>query len=479
MMWRALSGTASPGNNLRELKRHVLRLYKHIHPDRLGRYPHHRAVNESSFQVLQSAIERHFDRVEARTKNIPPQAPQSPQHLTFFATHTDGLKKAVVKFHESRLGHALHSLFEELGLDPPPAEVLPGGRVQGVAFSSLTELVKHARHIAMMAIKRQETVAKEAQAMDDEVVVTRLALQRSRGVRVTLGDGLPGEGRLVHIFRRLVSILREIRGEDLSSLVVEFDGGFGTNLNTDGVFPWLSLGACASDESWKEVLQSAAVRAACDSSRSYMSGVQLLEAMAAKDLGVRLVMHDISLGDATEGDAVMRSVLDALVRGTKVLQVHRETLESLREKGVGGATVKVPGVSSLVLMLSQTAGTQCDTEEGVLRIGLDQDADTILGILRNEGPRINQQYEQGRLAREAEQKKLTNVKRALGIDSLRRHDHIGDREWHEALSHMREDAGRLRGVLDGIPIVIGTEARILGDSGEIEIPFDFRRAMVI
>lgn len=500
MLRRVLStNVTDPKDVIRELKRHVHRLYKHIHPDRLGRFPQHRRVNEASFQVLQSALERHFDRVEARTKNIPPQAYQAPKELTFFAQEKqksseimtrvkaddNGLRKAVIPFHESNLGHALHTLFESLGLEPPPHSILPGQKrapfgQEGQEFVSLTDLVRHARRVIMTNVKKQHAGASASAqpGIDDEMLVTRLALQRSRGVHITLGAGLPGKEKLVLIFRRLARTLAGARRADLSHLVVEIDGGFDVCLNTEGAHPWIVLGACASAETWLDSLTSEEVSAACARSKQRMARLQEMEARTAIMLGVKLVMHNITVleinGNSEDGEPASENKhakMEAMLRASSLLDEYEVLLQSLIE--LSNESNASQGMASVALMIEDGQGISTEAEQGVIRVGLSGGAIGVLAALRSHGASVSRTVEHVWAEREVEEKRVANVKRAVGINSLRRGEGVSNKQWSEALTRMRADAGRLRGVLDGVPVVVGTQARILAESGEVEVPFDF------
>ncbi|KAI0565122.1 T-cell activation inhibitor [Gracilaria domingensis] len=494
-MWRRFSTVFNPEARLRELKKHILRLYKHIHPDRLGRFPQERKVNEHSFQVLQSAIDRHFDRFQARA-NTPPEAPKSSKELIFYAHQvksrhdcgTNELTKAVISLHESRLGHALASLFDELGLEPPPKSVLPvtGIDRDGVEFMSLRELVKYARQVEMESIQTrgQEAATAAQRAVDEEVLVTRLALQRSRGFTIVLGTGLPV--KLERLFRRLNRTVRKLQEVDLRTVVIELDGGFHVEVNTNGSFPFVSLGACASEDTWIETLRSEEIRTAARASQRLVTELHGLEAALAGALGVRLVMHNIHLVDGADwesGSDVRQTKgnnLEALLSGTESLEAYRNLLQSFI-KSIEKETVPmfVHEARSLALMFTDGHGFQIDLEQGVLRIGINDDQRKIAATLRAHGQYVSREYEMKKLHAEKEEKRLSNVRRSLGIPSLRRLQEVSDREWHTALTELRADASKLRGVLDGTPLVIGTRARMLTDTGEIEIPFDYRQWLPI
>lgn len=485
-MLRTFSSVPNPHAKLRELKRHVLRLYKHIHPDRLGRFPRQRAVNENSFQILQSAIDRHFDRVEARV-STPPPAPQPAQQLTFFAhgsaekenSDRHNLTKAVIHMHESRLGHALVSLFKELGLEPPPQNILPGtvADVEGMQFSSLRELIKHARQVEMELItkKNQATVNAVQRSIDDEVVVTRLALQRSRGVQIVLGTGLPV--KLERLFRRLSRTIRTARNVDLSTSVIELDGGFEVELNTSGAFPFIKLGACASEESWLETLGSKQACTAAKAGQTFALQLREMEAALARTIGVRLVMHDFQLVQGGAWDSKEQEETDNLdvhLNGSALLRRYQSVLRyctSSSESDMG--VVAIDGVGSLALMFTEGSSFHTDVEQGVLRVGIDDDIDKIMESLKTHGAYVNSMYERKRVHAQNEEKRLSVVRRALGIRSIRRTEEVSGRDWDTVLTKLQSDSSRLRKVFDGTAVVIGTQARLLVDSGEVEIPHDY------
>lgn len=490
-MWRRVLSThaSDPKKTIRELKRHVYRLYKHIHPDRLGRFPEHRAVNEASFQVLQAALERHFDRVEARTHDLPPRAHHAPQQLTFFAQpaadkgecrrETD-LKKAVVRFHEANIGHGLHTLFRLLGLEPPPLSVLPGKNarsgVDGLEFSSLTQLVRHARRVISTNMETKQAGSDEADSgLDDEMLVTRLKLQRSRGVVITLGAGLPGREKLVLIFRRLAATMRQVGHVALDHLVVEIDGGFEVAFHTEGALPWITLGACASGDAWVRALSSEAVCRACEACRRRMERLRMLEAAAAKRLGVKMVLHNIRLVDEGAGGCKdgTGGNLEKMVDGSEAMLRYERLLEAL---GDGRMGTRSTGTKSVVVMLEPGSGTSVDVSQGVVRMGLSCSEEDVVRTLAARGAETNRRFERLRMRQEEEVRRVGAVKRAVGIGGLRRGEGVSDREWDEAVARMLGDAGRLRGVFDGVCVVVGTRMRVLGD-GSVEVPFDFYRSV--
>lgn len=494
MSWRSLSAKATdPSATIRELKRHIHRLYKHIHPDRFARSPEHRAVNEASFQILQSALQRHFDRVEARF-NIPPQAHQRPQQLTFFAhaatlppskhQQNSELRKAVVKFHERNLGNSLQDLFKSLGIDPPPTELLPGyGDISdGIQFATLTDLIRHARHVVTANIKKRKPSDRTTSDPGDESLITKLALKRARGVHITLGEGLPPKDRQVLIFRRLTRTLLTARGVNLTNLVIELDGGFDVKLYTNGVYPWLVLGACATEDAWLDSLMSAEVDTAVERSRQIMTDMQVLEARTARMMGLRLVMHNISLLSAGENDlngdtAQMHREIEAMIRGSELLNTYRDKLRELLNEVAARQRTDDATTSLVALMLEEGTNISSDSPRGVLRAGLLTPTATIVSWLHTMGPSLNAEYEQFRAQREAEEKLVSNLRRSLCIDSLRRGE-ISDEQWRNGLGRLRKNVRRLRGVLDGVPLVVGLRAKLL-ETGEVEIPFDFDERLVV
>lgn len=504
-MLRRLSSKSDPVQNARELKRHVLRLYKVIHPDRLGRYPKQRAINEESFQVLQSALDRHYDRVAARTRDIPPEAPQRPRNLTFYAhnharklEHRDkavygkDLTKTVVEFHETRLGHALHSLFKSLGLEPPPGNVLPGilhGSGTVLEFATLTELVKHARKVSMASIKKKHTAASEQAAETEdgerEISVTRQALMRSRGISFVLGGGLPGREKLVPVFRRLGAMICELRRVDLHNVVIELDGGNKIGVNRTGVFPWLKFGICSSEETWQTALQCDELADSVRGSGELVWRLRKGEAVAAKVLGVRLVLHDIPLLKQDDDiKANGKDALEIMLEGSRYVRQYLAMLDGIVASNGGKdsryhGSRRVEGVSAVALMFKVGHEIEADYDEGVLRIGIDVEEEDVRQTLRKHGRSVNDEYTRRSQERRKEESSIDVAKRALGIPSLRRLEEVSDLDWLKALAKLKEDARRLRGVFDRTPVVVGTRARILISSGEIEIPYDFYESLPI
>lgn len=418
--------------------------------------------------MLQSALDRHFDRTEARNVSVPPQS-MGAQELTFFAKRSEGLRKAVVSFHERRLGQVLHSLFEGLGLEPPPKDIL--GFTEGSKeFSSLTDLVRHARQVGMHSMRKQEVVMKEASVVDDEMLITRLALQRSRGVNIVHGKGLPSKERLIDLYRRLNRVLGGMR-MNVNGLIVELNGGFDVKLNTMGVYPWVSLGGCANDACWRSVLHGIAVGAACEECQRRHSDISVLEAKVAKMVGVRLVMHDIRFFDMKRGD------IEVLLDGSKELEKYYDILSGLSSKWTE-KSIHIKGVSSIAMMVSQGNDNECDLDRGVMRMSLSSGADRMLRFVEEHGCKVNEEYERRKRGLEYEERLVKNGKRALKIGSLRRGEGLDEGEWLEALRRLQRDARRMRGVLDGMDVVIGTKGRI-GENGEIEIPHDYDVSMAI
>lgn len=474
----ASSKPSKATQTVRELKKHIHRLYKHIHPDKLGRFPEQRAVNEASLQVLQSALDRHFDRISAKITNIPPQAPLPKQKLTFYVqasfpsegiSDETSLKKADVAFQESNLAHSIHTLFQSLGLEPPPDSVLPpsGRRQAGAAnieFNSLSQLVRHARQMEMASVKQRHAESASSPGLDDEVLVTRLALQRSRGISVVFGGGLPAAEKLTGLFRRLNSTLHGI-DVDLRPLVIELDGGFGVQFNDAGAQPWLLLGACASGDAWQDVLRSEQVRVACERCRAAAANLRLAESKAAKVLCVKLVMHNFGNSG--------HDTLDRLLRAGKEVALYEELLGRIR----CGRTAK-SRAERIVVMVEAGDGVERDVDRGVLKVGMNGGAEGILAAVNEAGGRLNAEFEWEESKRVREMKRVRNVIRALGVGGLRRGE-VSDIEWGAALGHLREDAGRLRGVFDGMSVVVGRQARFLAESGEVEIPFDFYQSIQI
>ena len=501
-------GATGPNANLadavRELKRHVHRLYKHIHPDRLGQHPQERSINESSFQVLQSALERHFSRMDGSAQNqgsIPPPAPQKPQQLVFFSQGKEKhLKKAVVHFHESTLGKTLHSLFESLSLDPPPKHLLPGHSSpnQPIEFSSLTQLMRHARQVAMHTTSKRHSATTQATTStstntnsdtEHEVIVTRLALQRSRGVSIALGTGLPVDGKLFGVYRRLVLALREIRDIDLSTLIIEFNGGFDVQLNDQGSQPWLSLGVCATADLWQTIFASEQLRLACEESRYKMEAIREAEALAAHALGVRLMMHDITLveKERTADSNGITSGLDTFLERSALMNEYEKLLKDIITKWrLNPEETHINNVKPLAVMITtgetlydEDGNFSSDLERGVLCVPLSASTGGVSYGLRKDGPRVAALYTQKAKHREMEKTLVSRIRTGLQLGGLRRANGLEDKLYISALHQLKRHGGKLKGIFDGAAIVIGTQARLLIDTDEVEIPHDFHTRMPI
>lgn len=446
----------------RELKKYLHRLYQRVHPDRLGQFPEHRATNEKSFQDLQAALDRYHGEIQPVR---PPSG--APSALTFFVhaasrTADEPLQKASVALHNGNLAQALHELFQLVGLEPPPQSVLP--RVQGAendagagnapAFETLTALVKHARHAQMAAMRRRhdESMAAAESAMDDEALVTRLALQRSRGVTVRLGGGLPQGHKLTLLFRRLAEQVAAASDVNMHSLVIEMDGGFDVSLNTQHMHPTLHLGACAPSSVWGGVLSSDGLAAACTASRAASAKLRELESRTANALGVKLVLYDA----ATSPPDAYVTLLDSLM--------------SL------GDSVYTQHVESIAIMLTPGTTASSDAIQGVLRTGVAMGPTSVLDYVRAHGPATNHAHVGLTTARTQETRRVHAITRSLRLANLRRGEDVSDRQWNRALDALRADRARLAAVLDGVAVVVGTRARVL-DTGEVEIPADFYKSV--
>eukprot|EP00177_Eucheuma_denticulatum_P006979 GFKZ01012693.1.p1 GENE.GFKZ01012693.1~~GFKZ01012693.1.p1 ORF type:complete len:474 (-),score=84.52 GFKZ01012693.1:488-1909(-) len=460
--------TSDPAQKtLRELKRHIHRLYKHIHPDRLHRYPSQRAVNEASFKTLQSVLQRHYDWFHNPTPPTqPPPPPLPPQQLTFFTHITNStadppnppLNKSVTTLYEANLHSSLHSLFTSLNLPPPPSRLLHSPYSSPTSpsqWTSLSALVKQARRVIPTNLR---SARNSPSRPEDEGEILRLSMRRSRGVHVVFGDGLPAPHKLTALLRRLKRTLVEVGEVDLRNLVILVDGGFDVRLDSRGVYPFVVLGACATEERWREGLRSQEVVGACERCVKWFAGMRELEDRVARELGVRLVMHNLEI------------VNDGVTEGRRVFGEYEEVLKGLAERG--GTGKSKDDLQGVAVMMEEGEGVGQDVRRGVLRIGIGNGVEEIIKLVRGMGAEVGREHERIRWEREEERKLVASLKRGLGIERLERGEEVTDWEWKEGLKRLRKGMGRLRGILEGVGLVVGRGVRVLED-GDVEIPFDF------
>lgn len=451
------------GHAKRELKKHIHRLYQRIHPDRLARFPRQRLVNESSFKHLQSALDRHFKSAGVNEAVRPTSA---VRELTFFASREEGggsgLRKAVVKFQETRLACALRDLFAALELEAPPAGALAAVAGGDRTSARLRELVERAR---------RRTTQRRVDANNtgpNEADVLQQAVRRAHGVRVELGGGLPARAEVMALRRVAQALGRAAAASgDVAArpAVLVIDGGAAVTLDDAGWTPRLTLGACASDAAWRAVLHGPQMRAACEAARARLARLREGETRAARALRVRLLLCEVAADIAS------------IQRDTALLQAYARVVAALSEMA---PTTKVENewdrgpkanMSKLAVMITRGDTVHADVSGGVLHIGVDIGPDGILRAVQRAHP-VAEAHEHVARKRTAHDKLLVDVRRALRAARLRRAHGVPDAQWTAALRRLHAHAGVLRDIVSGASLAIGVQTRLL-DGGEIEIAHDF------
>lgn len=457
-MLRPFSSAATSGGlncSIRELKRHIHRLYKHIHPDRLTGFPEQRVINEASFQVLQSALDRHFNPSEATTTTSSTPSTK----LTFFA-RTDnytGLSKAVITFHESRLASALQDIFAGLGLDPPPQDLLLSLVPTHVRHSlpRLRDLVERARRSRSF---QSDTYT--AQTLDD-ATVSRLTTQRACGIHLNICNSVP-----VHAQAAAAKRVRDVltsSAVDTRGIEVTVDGGASTTIISNRWTPHVTLGILASKRRWHDTLTSAAFNAVCTEARNHRSALREAEKSAASALGVRLVLCSTDVHGEVDD---------------KLLVAYARVIEDISANGkeFGGNGFE-SWRSSLAVMISAGSKVEMDVENGLLHVGVDLGAngvDKIVGSCKW----VSKAFEERRDKKEADWKMVEDTRRMIGAARLGRHDELTQTEWEDGLRALRRRAGVLRDMLSGVSVLIGVRPRV-NEKGEVEIPYNFEKQVEI
>lgn len=441
----------------RALKQHLNRLYQVVHPDRFAGDAHARAVNERSFQQLQSALDDHF------ASSTPP-AKSSASTLVFFAhgESPGALRKASVRVGGGRgsLAAALGSLFDQLSLTPPPADAL-GGALDAdpppPQFDSLSALACAARSQAAAAAmrhqKRAAEEAAEAAAAHSDAEVLRLALQRAHGIVVEVDAGLPRDGRLDALVARLRDALMDAAraGVELRGGRLTVDGGFDAGVVLEGDGADVVLGACAGRRQWDEALGDEELVERCRVRRMHERQTRELEYAAARVLGVRLVMHDVPVGMQAD---------------------YRILLSELTDAAGDEDASSAAGRTEVVVMLVPGDETSADAREGVLRIGVQLGSDGVRKAILAEAQELAARYAALVAKEKAFDRERAAIRRALRVDDVRRSDGVGDRQWATCVASMRERAEKMRRVLHGTSVVVVDDEAGVED-GEIRLPWDF------
>lgn len=471
------------------LRRHLARLWLKVHPDLFSQHPKEQSVNEHSFKLLQEALRANEAASNGRQDLRDPPLWTKPVELSFFYHSQESkLKKTSVTLHRHNLGFALSSLFESLSLPPPPRSVLPrsavstfaaedGGR-QGPRAITLTEIVRQAREAGMKSMwaqgKSGEAAARSAEWTKRDSDVRRLVLQRLRGVTILAGSGLPNRGDVVTGVDRLGEVLRRSQDVELAGLRIVIDGGLDVKLNSARAT--LNLGIYATDALWEEALRSDA----CISAAAERRALGKLERDAAKAAGLAHILFQ----DSVEGDTEVVSV----DRGdcAEAAQVDYLAYKALLTELSDLKSFILPSASNLSLILVGSSGQETpnaaddviessDDAEGVLRVHVRASLSQLFEALRVTGENVAARNRIVRDREEAERTRVWRVARALRIDSLRRGDGITQLQWSQGLDDLIADAGRLGGILDRSAVVIGTESRLISETGEVQLAWNFKK----
>lgn len=460
---------------------YLKRLYRKIHPDVLHQYPRERAVNEESFKRLQSALEevRHSTAVQPLFNAKDLAQPPSPLHFYYECDNaasqpsTPQIKKSTVVLRKDNIGITLSDLFHSLSLGPFPVHLTRGTGLQDAAIrhgrmdggnsdvASLRSLFDRARflvHRSSKSSRRGTGIDSHSGCIQDDMRLAVLALQRSRGVIIDIGNGLPRKGGAAVAVNRLSVALQRCLHVNFEGLRIYIDGGFEASLHSPSFT--VTLGICASDNVWDRVLQSKAVLMTASERRQLAHDEQL----AAKIIGIdHILYHGVCEGrdSAMEYDyKAYRGILDDLLTAKR----------KIKAGNTSGLSVIIFGDSSGT---TANAEVEQNDEEGILRVGVSIGCAGLMQLIESIGPEIAAGHRRHRAKREASEFSVRYVCRALRLDGLRKDEGISEMEWQHGLNGLLEDAERLRGVSERSHVVIGRVACVL-DSGEVQIPWNYR-----
>jgi hypothetical protein len=477
------------------LSRHLSRLWLKIHPDLFSQHPKEQAVNEQSFKSLQEALtaaesDSHDDGKAQRSFG-PNSSP--PTKLSFYFRGEDSsrkLAKTSVVLRHGEVATAIVQLFNSLSLEPPPRNVLPSsptgltgtGSGYGPRWASasvtLTSIVREARFAGMDSMQVQQdggvAAARAAEWAQSDSNRLRLVLQRTRGVSIQLGSGLPRRGGRIIGMDRLAAALRRCPTANIAGLRVVIDGGFDTRLHSSRAE--LVLGVCATDSEWGAALGSGAVSAAAAERRALGAS----ERDAAKALGVSYVLFRWGADDEDDDTAQRNYVAyrqflaHALGQGGVKSALRRPVIDGVESLSL----VLVGSVSEGISTASRTSNCVLESNvvEGVLYVDVHAPWQSIVATVSTRGSSIVAEHDTLRAKARAEDQFVWRVRRALRIDSLRRADDVSDSQWRHALNDLLADAGRIGGIMDRSKIVVGTKS-CLTDSGEVQIAWNFRETL--
>lgn len=418
---------------LQSLKPHLRRLYKTIHPDLFSQHPIARSTNEQSFAILQSSVQRLFDRHDPSPSNLtPPTAPSNkPQMLTFFSygPQTGDLRKCTVHFSEREVEKSLHAVFEALELPKPPGEVL-----KDEEEITLRETVRRARGV----VPEGQGIGE----MEMERVIV-LGLRRRFGVYLKVEEGIDG---VIGVLKGLGRMLEGFEEGGMRGLVVEVHGGEGVSVETGGVGegrnPRVELGVKSGWDEWEGGLEMG--REGCCVWRRVKNKVERLEEEVAGRIGVRVVLMELEIDE------------------TGLMGRYEERLRELR----GGKKMK--GVENVAIMVGADMGV--DLDRGVVRVDMNKDGEEIRKWLERNAEWVDKEYVRRRNERECVEKERERVRRLLKVEDVRKGD-VKIEEFRHGLQRLENNAKELCAMMDGVGIVIGNKLRVM-KSGYVEIPWD-------
>lgn len=502
------SSTLSTARN--DLKKHLRRLYQRIHPDRLAQHPDERLVNQSSFQHLQSALDPHLKPNSNSSDSAASQRSHQPspvRQLTFFSNSQDGSERLIktnINFHERRLANALVDLFQSLGIDPPSESTLSTVFPSSASsFSSsfrygktlrrahLRQLVDRARLLRNPFVRAPQPSSDSTSSNSrpssgvgagnvnshatsgspDEATLLLHALQRRHGITIKILPYLPVQPLI--LLRRLAGVLAylEEHGDSIRPCLVHLTPGktarriaqpdveaaASEDKHHIPVVPVIGLGAMATDATWRTAIDCVDLNADCTAARAYAQQLHLVQVLAARALGVRLVLCEVDSHAA-------RSASDV-----RLLREYEELIRDVSKQR------QTPGSSAdmrqLAVMITEGDEVESDANQGIVKVGVKRKADGVRKAIRKAAG-VARRYAQECKRKEDEERLTESVRRELRLERLRRVEEVSDREWTMAITKLRRNSGALREVFAGISLVVGLETRLLR-GGELELAHDF------
>lgn len=546
MYTRLLSSSSSGAGiralRIRTLKKYLHQLYLRVHPDRFGQHPKERAVNEASFQRLQQYLDESFGNAGNNGSGRDSRRPQmgrgmvgkeKNEKLTFFAhnmEHKFGVRsmnggeekvsstgneipvtenltneddkdekllKASVDVTRQNLTSALVTLFQYLGLEPPPPELLSddkhstggyhshargtAGYSDVITFHNLRDMARRTRTAAMESrFSSQKNANNEGSKEDGSSIITNksqlivLALQRSRGIHIRLGKGLPSGDRQHFLLQRLAFAIEMAKDVDMHAGCIELDGSFEVGMTRD----LLRIGGCASDKAWLEALRNRAFSSACERKRRRRKETAKMEDAAARHLNLRFVIFDA--GHQTEADSSDENI--------SYIDLYHDLVEDLSNTYVPPSLKR--HLSNMTLVLSPPGQGYEENDEisakthhqaGVVQVPLlpSTNPQRILEALENEAPSLSHRHSKHRREMEHERNVEAAVIRSLRLDRFRRGVSIDNEQWRCACMGILKHSLYLRKVLEGTKLVVTDRVEILGEKAgdELGIPWDVEKVV--